>query len=76
MKTEQSDRSTLDQAVAQAVLMFKLFRIKEMIAGLDKALARCEAEKDETGLMELLFQKRDLDQRKAFLCGMLRRVVS
>ena len=76
VKTEQSDRSTLDQAVAQAVLMFKLFRIKEMIAGLDKALARCEAEKDETGLMELLFQKRDLDQRKAFLCGMLRRVVS
>ena len=76
VKTELSDQGKLDEAVTQAVLAFKLIRIREMIAKVDKKMAECEMAKDELAVMELIANKKELDQRKAFLCGMLRRVVS
>lgn len=76
VKTEVSDQKKLDEAVTQAVLSFKLERIREMIEDVDKKLQECEASKDELAVMEWIGNKKELDQRKAFLCGMLRRVVS
>ena len=75
VKTEQTDKSTLDEAVTEAVLAFKLCRIQGMLESLDKEMSGCVEAKDELRLMELIKQKQDLDRHKVFLCGMLRRVV-
>ena len=76
VRTELSDQHKLDRAVTESVLSFKLVRVRDMIAQVDKRMAECEQEKDELSLLGLIKTKKDLDQHKAFLCGMLRRVVS
>lgn len=70
--TEQNRECVLDKAVAHAVLNFKLKRVMDMIG---EVSFQMQHPRDEKHLMELVAQKKQLDQLKATLSGMLHRVV-
>lgn len=73
--TVQNTRSSLDQAVQHSVLSFKLKKVKDMLVQVTKDLQEAERERDDMKVLSLLGTKKELDQMKSILSGMLRRVV-
>lgn len=76
VRTEQNNRSKLDTVVAHAVLNFKLRRVRDMVGQLDRQIKEAEAGHDEQRIIELIRQKKEVDQLKSVLSGMLGRVIS
>lgn len=72
VSTEQNRESVLDEAVAEAVLAFRLKRVVDRIEEVSEQMKQPQ---DERHLMELVAQKKQLDHLKSLLSGMLRRVV-
>lgn len=74
--TVENTRSNLDQAVSHSVLNFKLLKVNELLDKVNKDLRQAEQEGDEMRVFELLGSKKQIDQLKVILSGMLRKVVA
>lgn len=72
VRTAQNHKSVLNAAVQKAVLSFRLKRVNDMIAELAEKI---KGEQNEESLMAFIGQKKDLDDLKSRLSGMLHRVL-